>query len=257
MTYHSDKCFPFTERGFLIKEDTLYHHLGEFSYNLLCVIHDNLLVSEYFYPSILAPSEKSLFEKIKVQILAEKNHIKYVTTNLQRSDDQKNILVFKEKNKDSAILLKYITDNLVPQEPLDPIFYIVLKIQGYDENRIRGGFLFEYVHKLYPKKFEKEFEKISEDPHTSSQNKYQKKWDMIKKDDNFEDFGKRYSKIHSEGLKLLEKVLKGPYFKKYSKTVKIHNFHFDPERSVINHPLYTSKLQKKVEECKKKSSLIL
>ena len=236
MRYNKALCLPFSkETGELIEENQTYKLLGNDYYIVLCLLKNDIKITEIFYPKIQAHSKKSLSEKVKLYRGAEKEKIKYIILEKSILDPAQNhIIIFREKNKKEAFIYKYLFDNYNAKGLFDPINYASHYLSGYQENQIRARFIFKYISRQYPEELTPEFNKI-EKQNISQKDKYLKKYHAIKRFDDFIDFNKRYDKMRSEGIKLIDSI------KKKVKPIKYFDFKFDEKKALGDHPLYNKK----------------
>ena len=252
MNYDTEKCFLFNKNGYLVKEDKLFQKLGLDYYRLLCVIKGDINVEEMIFPQIKGSNREMLLQKSGVAMLAEKSGIKYLETTGIISPGKRIIIIFKPKNKEDAVIYKYLTEKHHPKIQFDKVYYLYNYLNGQPEDLIRGRFIFKYIHRYFPDELFQKFDKIDLDQKMTTEQKYKKKYQLIEKYDNFKDFNQKYKQMREEALKFLKIIKKSKDFQQYLKKVKILKFVFDLKDAIGNNPLYNHKLEKEMLELRKK-----
>ncbi len=119
------------------------------------------------------------------------------------------------------------------------------------EKYIRGNALFIYYRQNgFSPKIKKAYLKKHPQRAKTVQEELERKYNFIKKYDNFKDFNEKYNKARKQSLKYSNKIIKDSAFLKYRDKTKPKKFKF-PLTIVKKSPLYSKYVHQEVEKFKK------
>lgn len=227
-----------------VNKDGLYDppsiNSGNPYYKLLCIVNDDTIkVVEMYYPFIYFSSSEQLQDILKIGKKVDKEDIYYIQP-LQKEmpDGEKIMVVYKKDNENDAYLFTFFLDYqdvIFNEEPASKFKHNMIKqyifrhIQGYSDDVIRGIIKFNYYRGGMLPKLVKKYNVLYPIPLLDNFDEAKRRYEFIKKEDNFKDFEKKYKEIKTRATQIIEKTKESNAFKKY-KTMKPNHKYVFPQK---------------------------
>lgn len=226
-------------------------HLRKFSedrmnynyyYNLQCLLNGYLHMVDIIYPEIQVLYDDAGYLK-RLTIIgeaAEDKGVKLLPIKYVGSDANNYIAYINAKERIKALTNKYFVEVVkIPPETdagkITEMPYISGVLFGYKPADIRGYYLRFYLLKGLPDRFKKPLEEIEEvngNKFVQPDEFYDRRYNYVKKEDNFADFDRKLSVIRKKALEKMSKVSKSKKFERFAKrhVKNIINYKFNKER---------------------------
>lgn len=223
----SKKCYLLDDKGFYLSDFTeLELQMMSIQYfRISCVLDNKLNFSNnILLTNIMASTDLKYKQRYDIMSKVDKEKMKYIITEDIEGSSDKFVILFKDKHRQEALIASFLTYFSNKDDSIHWTHYVINKLMGYPENINRGFFINQYIYRYPPKKLHKKFEEIDLSENMTFREKYHKKYDLVKKYDNFKEFNKIYNNIKKIGNDFIRDSKKDKNFQKELKHIKIHDY---------------------------------
>jgi hypothetical protein len=216
-------CYFFDKRGNIDQITDETNNLNYNHYHLKCLLMG--AINYYGYNANIGPiyviDKNVLWERVYIHLLMQAQKVKYVVF-MDRGEPYN--LFFLPRNLTYIKLRAYIKEKVSGNVDTSVYKYIILRIEGYPEEYIRGRFIRDYIKKNGNGKFMEYFRMIDSAQDIGEYQKYNYKYDYVEKTDGFKEFDAGLDRIRAEAGRVVRGLVRG--FDKYDFPYPVQEYIF-------------------------------